>query len=131
LAPVRELLHRVPEPTDTFNGKLLYESHCSGCHGIEGKTEEVLSYEATRGLVVAPELNNKQFLTAATDGFLTATIIRGRQGTAMRAFGYGMQGMVDLKTQEIEEIVAYIRQWYIQPSPIIVDTEVTYRDKGT
>ena len=131
LAPVRELLHRVPEPTDTFNGKLLYESHCSGCHGIKGKTEEVLSYEATRGLVVAPELNNKQFLTAATDGFLTATIIRGRQGTAMRAFGQGMQGMVDLKTQEIEEIVAYIRQWYIQPSPIIVDTEVTYRDKGT
>jgi mono/diheme cytochrome c family protein len=129
LDPVNELLHRIPEPADTFNGKLLYASHCAGCHGINGKTEEVLSYAATRGLVVAPELNNKQFLTAATDGYLTATIIRGRLGTAMRPFGQGMQGMVDLKTQEIEEIVAYIRQWYVQPSPMIVETEVTYMKK--
>ncbi len=129
LDPVNELLHRIPEPADTFNGKLLYESHCAGCHGTNGKTEEVFSYDATRGLVVAPELNNKQFLTAATDGYLTATIIRGRLGTAMRPFGHGMQGMVDLKTQEIEEIVAYIRQWYVQPSPMIVETEVTYMKK--
>ena len=58
-------------------GQELFASACAGCHGVEG----------TGG--VGPALANVEFLDAATDGFLQATIARGRDGTGMRAWARG------------------------------------------
>ena len=72
----------------------------------------------------APELNNEGFLASATDGFLQATIIRGRRGTAMRPFGRGGHGVADLTDDDIDDIVAYMRHWSTQvPSPMTLPAE--------
>ena len=72
---------------------------CAGCHGVKGKGK------------TAPALANKKFLEIASDGFLQATIARGRRGTAMRSWAFGGFGFAELAPQEINDIVAYIRSW--------------------
>ena len=120
-APRPGIPHRYVVPWDLARGRKLYGSNCAGCHGINGKAE--LS-EPGRLSAWAPELNNKSFLAAATDGFLQATIARGRTGTAMRPFGHGAQGLVDLTTRDIDDIVAYIRRWSGQTGlPITIPAE--------
>jgi mono/diheme cytochrome c family protein len=80
-------------------GRQLYAYFCASCHGETGKEG------------YAPALNNPEFLAAATDGFLAATIARGRQNTPMRAFGPGSSGMATLTSAEIRNIVGFIRSW--------------------
>ncbi|MCH7704128.1 MAG: c-type cytochrome [Planctomycetes bacterium] len=104
--------HRFVVPWDLARGRGLFASFCAGCHGDEG-----------RGMW-APELNNEGFLASATDGFLQATIVRGRRGTAMRPFGRGGQGIADLTDQDIDDIVAYMRHWSTQvPSPMTIPAQ--------
>ncbi len=112
--------HRFVVPWDLSRGQELFTSNCEGCHGEEGKGSW------------APELNNEGFLAAATDGFLQATIVRGRKGTAMRPFGRGAQGLSDLSSDDIDDIVAYIRHWSKDtPSPMTlpaahsIDVDIT------
>ena len=91
-----------PQPVseaDQRSGKVLYAGHCIGCHGNQGQDGW------------APELNNPEFLTAAGNGFLRATIARGRSGTAMRPFGKGSGGLAPLSGEQIENLVGYIRSW--------------------
>jgi len=109
--PQTGIAHHHVIPWNLAQGRSLYESHCAGCHGLNGKAELT---EPGRLSAWAPELNNQNFLHAATDGFLQATIARGRDGTSMRAFGHGAQGLVDLSADEIDDIVAYMRQWSTQ-----------------
>jgi mono/diheme cytochrome c family protein len=80
-----------------------YKTMCAGCHGNDGKG----------GL--APALNNPGFLAAASDGFLQATILRGRAGTPMRA--WGKAGIADLSPQQVNDIVAFIRNWDRKDNP--------------
>lgn len=104
--------HRYVVPWDLGHGRQLFESNCVGCHGTEGRGSW------------APELNNEGFLAAATDGFLQATIVRGRKGTAMRPFGRGTHGLTDLSSEDIDDIVAYIRHWStLAPSPMTLPAE--------
>ncbi len=104
--------HRFVVPWDLARGETLFVSNCAGCHGDDGKGSW------------APELNNEGFLAAATDGFLQATIVRGRKGTAMRPFGRGGQGLVDLSSQDVDDIVAYMRRWSTQkPSPMTLPAQ--------
>jgi mono/diheme cytochrome c family protein len=84
---------------DSAQGGVLYSQYCSGCHGVNGNDGW------------APALNNPEFLAAATDGFLQATIARGRSNTAMWSFGRGAGGVVELEGDQINNIVAYIRSW--------------------
>jgi cytochrome c oxidase cbb3-type subunit 3 len=91
--------HRFVMGVNPENGREKFTAYCAGCHGDNGKGG------------FAPELHNPGFLRAATDGYLQATIIRGRRGTAMRAFGTSGHGLAHLSQNEINEIVAYIRQW--------------------
>jgi cbb3-type cytochrome c oxidase subunit III len=88
-------------------GKALYLNYCAGCHGSEGKgpsaNQEIEGY--------APSLNNQEFLKAAEDSFLLATIALGRPGTPMRAFAKGAGGLSDLTSNEIQKIVAFLRSW--------------------
>jgi cytochrome c553 len=104
--------HRHVVPWNLERGRELFESNCAGCHGTEGRGSW------------APELNNEDFLAAATDGFLQATIVRGRKGTAMRPFGRGANGLTDLSSPAIDDIVAYIRSWSTRaPSPMTIPAE--------
>ena len=123
--PADDTPHRFVIPWDLEAGRQLFVANCSGCHGVNGKAElaelKLSSW--------APELNNEGFLAAATDGFLQATIVVGRSGTAMRPFGTGFNGLVDLTMDEIDDLVAYIRRWSSRaPSPMTVPAE---RSVGT
>jgi mono/diheme cytochrome c family protein len=82
-----------------------FTQYCSSCHGTRG-----------RGVLdgadyFAPSLNNPEFLEAASDGFLLATIARGRSGTPMRPFGLGSGGIASLPSDHISDIVSFIRTW--------------------
>jgi cbb3-type cytochrome c oxidase subunit III len=80
-------------------GSELFVGFCASCHGENGKGG------------YAPELNNPEFLRAASDGLLMATIARGRRTTPMRAFGPGPSGLAVLTHAEIRDLVGYIRSW--------------------
>ncbi len=98
---------RVPSsPAAVSEGKELYRKFCGACHGSEGR--------GVRGNKIngfAPSLNNEEFLNAADDGLLLATIALGRPNTVMRPFGEGAGGIADLSAADIRRIVAYIRSW--------------------
>jgi cytochrome c oxidase cbb3-type subunit 3 len=104
--PPPQPAHRFVIGADPDRGHVLYGRFCAGCHGTDGTGN------------FAPELNNPGFLRAATDGYLQATIIRGRRGTAMRPFGSGRHGLADLTQAEVNDIVAYIRQWSPDTRPL-------------
>jgi cytochrome c oxidase cbb3-type subunit 3 len=103
-------LGRVPAPppdprgprwakADPIIGEQQYIRVCAGCHGKQGEGIE------------APALNNKVLLESATDTYLVETIGRGRRGTAMPAFREAAPTHPALAEDEIEAIVAFIRQW--------------------
>lgn len=101
-----EISHRFVMGAHPERGKEGYAVFCAGCHGDNG----------IGGF--APELNNPGFLRAATDGYLQATIIRGRRGTAMRAFGSSGHGLANLHQSDINDIVAFMRQWSPDTRPL-------------
>ncbi len=87
------------------DGYATFQKNCVRCHGEGGA-----GGRAGKSDVVAPALNDPEFLKAVTDGFLQATIAMGRPGTPMPPFGPGMRGEVGhLSTMDIQEVVAYIR----------------------
>ena len=98
---------RVAEVSDSAveAGRAGYADYCAACHGAGGRG----GFDAESRF--APALNNPEFLAAASDGFLVATIARGRAGTPMRGFGEGAGGVVALSAEQINEIVAYLRSW--------------------
>ncbi len=81
-------------------GKTLYSKYCSECHGYNGEGKQ------------APALNNQEFLNAATNGFILATISLGREDTAMPSWGRGSRDYQVLTGEERQDIVAYIRTWH-------------------
>ena len=81
-------------------GKDLFKQLCVECHGANG--------EGTK----APALNNDEFLNAATNGYLLATITLGRSGTSMPSWGKGSKEHRKLRGDERQDIVSYIRQWH-------------------
>ena len=118
--------HRFVIGANLKEGRQLYAGFCAGCHGTDGKGN------------FAPELNNPAFLRAATDGYLQATIIRGRRGTAMRSFGFGGHGLANLTQNQINDIVAFIRQWSpdtrplkrVEPFPATTGTELAKQKRN-
>jgi cytochrome c oxidase cbb3-type subunit 3 len=86
-------------PGDRGQGSGIYAERCSECHGPAGEG------------VKAPALNNQEFLSAATNGYLMATMTLGRKGTAMPSWGYGEKGSPVLSGKERQDLVAFIRSW--------------------
>jgi mono/diheme cytochrome c family protein len=82
-----------------LHGRELYTELCSSCHGRNGEG------------IKAPALSSQEFLSAATNGYLTATITLGRRGTAMPSWGRGTPEYRLLTTAERLDIVAHIRTW--------------------
>jgi cytochrome c oxidase cbb3-type subunit 3 len=84
-------------PGNSEAGRVLFDQRCAECHG---KTGEGLK---------APALNNQEFLSAASNGYLLATITVGRSGTAMPSWGYGMKDYPALSGKERVDLVAFLR----------------------
>ncbi|MBI5281391.1 MAG: c-type cytochrome [Candidatus Solibacter usitatus] len=82
---------------DAAQGRRIFESACSGCHGKQAKGGE------------GPALNNKVLLESATDSYLVETVSRGRRGTAMASFLEPSPVRGALSRAEIEAVVAYLR----------------------
>lgn len=86
-------------PGNPVSGEELFEKHCSECHGTHGEG------------IIAPALNNQEFLSAASNGYLLATITIGRKGTKMPSWGYESEEYPLLGAKEREDITAFIRSW--------------------
>jgi cbb3-type cytochrome c oxidase subunit III len=84
---------------DPVQGKHLFTSVCSGCHGPTGQGGE------------GPALNNSVLLSSATDSYFVQTIGLGRRGTAMQGFLEPHPARPTLSRGEIEDIVAFLRTW--------------------
>ena len=110
--------YNYPGPTlgKADRGDALYRSLCADCHGVHGTG------------IKAPSLNDQVFLNAATNGFITATITIGREGTPMPAWGYASGMLHDglergypvrhethrkLTAQERLDLTAWIRSWQV------------------
>ncbi len=91
------------------NGKRLFQKHCASCHGknAEGGQGTGVTFSRSRDLpILAPALNNRGFLTSATDSMIKRTLMQGRQGTPMES--YIKKG---LNEKDINDIVGYIRSF--------------------
>jgi mono/diheme cytochrome c family protein len=82
---------------DGAKGAEGFAKYCSKCHGAHGDGPE------------APALANAAFLASATDGFLTATILRGRGPTKMPHFGVAEAEHPRLSPDQVADIVAFLR----------------------
>jgi cytochrome c oxidase cbb3-type subunit III len=78
---------------DAAAGAPLYAELCAGCHGARGQGK------------IAISLNNPIFLSSASDGFIRHAIERGREGTAMPAFG------TTLGAEEIDHLTRFVRSF--------------------
>jgi len=98
LAPATDASGDVALPAgDAGRGAQLFATVCQGCHGPRGEGAE------------APSLTNAVLLSAATDQFLAKTILRGRVGTPMRAFGRPQPGFPTLDSTQAADIIAWLR----------------------
>lgn len=94
---------------DKKNGARLYAKHCAACHGAngEGGKGTGVTFSRPRDLpVIAPALNNKGFLAAASDKMIKQTLMQGREGTPMQSFL--KQG---LSESDINDIVSHVRDF--------------------
>ncbi len=90
-------VHAGSNPGNRKSGAAIFAKWCVECHGPSGK--------GTSG----PALNNQEFLSAASNGYLMATITLGRSQTAMPSWGYGQGDYPALSGPERQDLVAYIR----------------------
>ncbi|MDT8404294.1 c-type cytochrome [Sulfuriflexus sp.] len=91
------------------NGARLYTKYCATCHGAngEGGKGTGVTFSRPRDLpVIAPALNNRGFLAAASDKMIKQTLMKGREGTPMQSFL--KQG---LSESDINDIVSHVRSF--------------------
>lgn len=86
-------------------GRALYGRYCALCHGTNAE-----GHAADH----APALGNDEFLRIATDSYLTRTILTGREGTPMSAFGDHAGG--PLSHPDVGKIVAFLRSLQLSPT---------------
>lgn len=91
------------------HGDELYATHCSSCHGIDGK-----------GGVGVP-IALPSFLGSVSNEYLEKTIRHGRPGRIMPAF-------VSLSDAQVSAIVKHVRSWSDKPVPV-EDTTVVKGDR--
>lgn len=84
------------------NGKNIYDKKCSMCHEVQ--------MNGVKRLKLGPTITNPFFLATADDSFIRNTITKGRMGTAMPPMPMGV------KTEEIDDIIAYLRSLPVSES---------------
>lgn len=101
-APLRgdALDREKPAKGDATKGAALFASTCSGCHGPRGE-----GYEAEGS---GTAIGKPGFLATASDGFIRATVHKGRSTTPMHGFR-GPEGLANLTVAEIEDVVSFLR----------------------
>ena len=90
-------IHPGSNPGNSETGAAIFKKRCVECHGSSG--------EGIKG----PALHNQEFLSAASNGYIMATITLGREQTAMPSWGYGQGDYPVLSGSERQHLVAYIR----------------------
>jgi mono/diheme cytochrome c family protein len=95
----RDYVYPGSNPGNAGPGRELFARHCAECHGKEGEGEK------------APALNNQEFLSAASNGYIMAAISIGREGTKMPSWGKGSDEYQALTTAQRKDLVAWIRSW--------------------
>jgi cytochrome c oxidase cbb3-type subunit 3 len=83
----------------TMAGPEMYAALCAPCHG-----KDLKGYAADN----APSLVTTTFLESATDDFLSRSIVTGRPGTSMAAYGKNLGGPLD--DAAVKRLVAYLRE---------------------
>ena len=104
-----------PVVGDAKHGQQLFQNHCAACHGPngEGGKGTGLTFSRPRDLpIIAPALNNPGFLKAASDQFIKATLMNGREGTPMVSFL--QHGLTE---QDINDLVVFVRSFEKNPLP--------------
>jgi cytochrome c oxidase cbb3-type subunit 3 len=86
-----------PASGDPRRGREVFDRTCVGCHGARGAGKS------------GPALDNAGFLNAATTAFISTTIVRGRAGTPMPAFGADSTSFRRLSPEEILHVTAYVK----------------------
>ena len=103
-APVTRTDQAAGTPEQIAAGAVRY-GMCVGCHDTSG--------EGRVGL--APRINSDTYLRIASNDLLTQTIVQGRPGTTMMAWGNMMS------QEDIGNVVAFIRSWQKSDSlPLMV-----------
>ena len=87
---------------ETQSGRAVYARTCVGCHGAKGEGK------------IGPALANAGFLNAATTDYIAATVLRGRAGTPMPAFGRNSAAYPQLTAQDALDIASYIRSGFAE-----------------
>jgi mono/diheme cytochrome c family protein len=104
-----------PGAGDAARGKLLFAKTCAGCHGDEGQGK------------IGPGLATPGFQQAASTEFIAATIVRGRAGTPMPAFGRDSVNYPKLSAQDVLDLTAFVRSGLGAKPP---GTQVTEQRAG-
>ncbi|MDH4063896.1 MAG: cytochrome c, partial [Acidobacteriota bacterium] len=100
---------RFGEREFTSDGPTIFGAFCAGCHGRDG-----LGVRAP-GVANFPSVANPDFLAVAPDAMVADTILRGRPGRRMRAWGDGTAG---LGPADVPVLVAYLRELAGTPAPV-------------
>ena len=90
---------RFGEREFTSDGATLFGAFCTGCHGRQGQGHRVPG-------MAFPSVANPDFLGLAPDSLVVETILRGRPGRRMRAWGDGTTG---LNADDASAILAHLR----------------------
>ncbi len=91
---------RFGEHEFALNGATIYSAVCSSCHGADGKGNRFA------GISPYPSITGTDFLSLASDDFLSQTVAKGRPGRPMLAWGERENGF---SPDEVKALVAYIR----------------------
>jgi mono/diheme cytochrome c family protein len=100
---------RFGEREFTSDGATVFAAFCSGCHGRDGQGHRA------PGLTAFPSVANPDFLAVAPDALISETILRGRPGRRMRAWGDGTTG---LRPDDVPALVTHIRALANVPPPV-------------
>jgi mono/diheme cytochrome c family protein len=95
----RVRVSRFGEREFTSDGATLFGAFCSGCHGRQGQGRRVPG-------MAFPSVANPDFLAVAPDSLIVESILRGRPGRRMRAWGDGSTG---LNAEDVSAIVVHLR----------------------
>jgi mono/diheme cytochrome c family protein len=98
-----ETLNEFKGRRETLPGDRTYALFCSACHGKEGEGKNYKNYKTG-----VPGPGNRDFLSAASDDFITFTIKNGRGRRQMAAWLPRFSG---LKESEITATSDFIRNW--------------------
>jgi mono/diheme cytochrome c family protein len=101
---VIEILARPAQAQNQTDGKNLYTTYCTACHGEKGKGDGV----AAKGLPAKPaDHSNGAIMSQLSDKYLIEVISKGGSGVGKSAFmpAWGSS----LNDKQIRDIVAFIR----------------------